>query len=201
MAVLRDPVDRAHSNWMHLWADGLEPVSDVVWACELEERRIDDGWAPFRHDRHLGMYGRQLADLCEHFPRQQVLVLRYRSLVENPCTALNRVCRFLGVAEDVVTDIRSGNSQLFVNAGPRTTLIGSVVRAGVAAGQLVPPQVWRARSATDRRPASPARQPGAPRADPRAVHVRLTARLRTGEHQAETLVIRSGAPSGRAASK
>ena len=25
IAVLRDPVDRAYSNWMHLWMDGLEP--------------------------------------------------------------------------------------------------------------------------------------------------------------------------------
>ena len=30
VAVLRDPVDRAYSNWMHLWADGLEPCGDVV---------------------------------------------------------------------------------------------------------------------------------------------------------------------------
>ena len=34
VAVLRDPVDRAYSNWMHLWADGLEPCADVVEACE-----------------------------------------------------------------------------------------------------------------------------------------------------------------------
>src|SRR3954463_271831 len=25
IAVVRDPVDRAYSNWMHLWCDGLEP--------------------------------------------------------------------------------------------------------------------------------------------------------------------------------
>ena len=25
VAVVRDPVDRAYSNWMHLWSDGLEP--------------------------------------------------------------------------------------------------------------------------------------------------------------------------------
>ena len=36
IAVLRDPVDRAYSNWMHLWADGLEPCGDVVVACARE---------------------------------------------------------------------------------------------------------------------------------------------------------------------
>jgi hypothetical protein len=143
VAVLRDPVDRAYSNWMHLWADGLEPCSDVVEACAREQGRVDAGWAPFWHYRGLGMYGRQLADLFEHFPREQVLVLRYRSLVDDPHTALNRVCRFLGVSEDVVTDIPTGNSKPFVNASLRTKVLGPVVRAGAAAGQFLPPQAWR----------------------------------------------------------
>jgi hypothetical protein len=84
IAVLRDPVDRAYSNWMHLWADGLEPCSDIVEACRREQKRIDDGWAPFWHYQALGMYGRQLADLYDQFPREQVLLLRYRDLVDNP---------------------------------------------------------------------------------------------------------------------
>src|SRR6476660_1801354 len=95
VAVLRDPVDRAYSNWMHLWADGLEPRSNIVEAVKHEQKRIDNGWAPFWHYQGLGMYGRQLADLLEHFPHEQVLVLRYRALVEDPHTALNQVCRFL----------------------------------------------------------------------------------------------------------
>ena len=146
VAVLRDPVDRAYSNWMHLWADGLEPCADVVEACAREAERVDQGWAPFWHYRGLGMYGRQLADLLEHFPREQVLVLRYRALVEDPHTALNQVCRFLGVAEDVVTEIPSGNSRPFVHPSVRTKVLGPVVRAGAAAGQFAPPQVWRTAS-------------------------------------------------------
>jgi hypothetical protein len=146
VAVLRDPVDRAYSNWMHLWADGLEPCADVVEACAREARRVDAGWAPFWHYRGLGMYGRQLADLFEHIPREQVLVLRYRALVDDPHTALNRVARFLGVAEDVVTEIPSGNSRPFVHPSVRTRVLGPVVRAGARVGQFLPPQAWRAAS-------------------------------------------------------
>jgi hypothetical protein len=143
VAVLRDPVDRAYSDWMHLWADGLEPCADVVAACNLEPKRVDDGWAPFWHYRGLGMYGRQLADLFEHFPRDQVLVLRYRALVDEPRATLNRVCRFLDIAEDVVTQIPAGNSKPFVHPSARTRLLGPLVRAGAAAGQFLPPQAWR----------------------------------------------------------
>ena len=28
--VLRDPVERAHSNWTHLWSAGLDPEGDFV---------------------------------------------------------------------------------------------------------------------------------------------------------------------------
>ena len=78
IAVLRDPVDRAYSNWMHLWMDGLEPRADIVEAVLHEQKRIDNGWAPFWHYPRLGMYGRQVKDLFDHFPREQVLLLRYK---------------------------------------------------------------------------------------------------------------------------
>jgi hypothetical protein len=55
IAVLRDPVDRLYSNWMHLRADGLEPCAEVVEACAREAERVDAGWAPFWHYRSLGM--------------------------------------------------------------------------------------------------------------------------------------------------
>ncbi|HEX6874663.1 MAG TPA: sulfotransferase [Nocardioidaceae bacterium] len=143
IAVLRDPVDRLYSNWMHLWADGLEPCADVLEACAREPRRIDAGWAPFWHYRSLGMYGRQLADLFDHFPREQVLLLRYRDLVEKPHQTVDKVCRFLGVGEGAVTAVASDNSRPFVNPGPRARALGPVIRAGARAGAFLPPDVWR----------------------------------------------------------
>jgi hypothetical protein len=89
------------------------------------------------------MYGRQLADLFEHFPREQVLVLRYWQLVDEPHRTLNKVCRFLGVSQDVVTSIPAGNSRPFVHPSVRTRLLGPVVRAGASAGQFLPPSAWR----------------------------------------------------------
>src|SRR6478736_4499075 len=54
IVVLRDPVDRAYSNWMHLWSDGLEPEPDFVTAFEREDERVRAGWAPFWRYRELG---------------------------------------------------------------------------------------------------------------------------------------------------
>ena len=143
IAVLRDPVDRAYSNWMHLWMDGLEPQADIVEAVAREQERVDAGWAPFWHYSGLGMYGRQLVDLFEHFPREQVLLLRYRELVDSPDQTLNRVFDFLGVEGADIEDIPSDNSRVFVRDGVRARTVGPVIRAGAAVGQFLPPQVWR----------------------------------------------------------
>jgi len=43
--VLRDPVERAHSNWTHLWSAGLDPIDDFVRACQAEDARVAAGWA------------------------------------------------------------------------------------------------------------------------------------------------------------
>jgi hypothetical protein len=143
VAVLRDPVDRAYSNWMHLWMDGLEPVPDVVEAVRREPGRLDAGWAPFWHYQGLGMYGRQVADLLDHFPREQVLLLRYKQLVDKPLSTLDRVCTFLGVTSAPVGEVPQDNSRRFVQQGPRTKALSSFIRTGATVGQFFPPEVWR----------------------------------------------------------
>ncbi len=143
VALLRDPVDRAYSNWMHLWMDGLEPESDIVEAARQEQQRIDAGWAPFWHYRGLGMYGRQVADLLDHFPREQLLLLRYRELVDRPTETLDRVSAFLGVEAARVPEVPADNSRPFVEDGRRARTLGPLIRAGAAAGQFFPPHVWR----------------------------------------------------------
>ena len=141
--VVRDPIDRAYSNWMHLWVDGLEPISDFEAAWRAEDSRVAAGWAPFWHYRRLGRYGEQLADLFGLVERERVFVLRYWQLVSHPDETLNRVARFLGIAEDQVTAVPPDNARPFVETGLRTSVLGRVIRAGATAASYAPPQVWR----------------------------------------------------------
>jgi Sulfotransferase family len=143
VVIVRDPVDRAVSNWVHLRADGLEPEPDFRTAVELEEQRIADGWAPFWHYRSLGRYGSQLRDLLGHFPREQVLLLRYRQLVDQPSRTLDRVCTFLGVRPGRAHTVPPQNVKPHVADGLPYRLVSRAVRAGAAVGARLPPQAWR----------------------------------------------------------
>lgn len=143
VAVVRDPIDRAYSNWMHLWSDGLEPEADFETAFALQHERVAAGYAPFWHYRDLGLYGEQLRDLLKLVEPARVLVVRYRDIVDHPAATIDRTCRFLGIREGQVTSIPRDNSRPYVAPGWRPRLLGPVVRAGAAAGQFVPPEVWR----------------------------------------------------------
>jgi len=138
IVIVRDPVERAHSNWTHLWSAGLEPVGDFLHACGEEERRIAAGWAWFWHYTSLGKYGEQLERAFGLFSREQVLVLRYRLLVDEPAATLDRICAFLGVETGLLTRIPREN----VTAHPERTVahqaVGLAMRAADAAGQLLP---------------------------------------------------------------
>ncbi|HEY0937401.1 MAG TPA: sulfotransferase [Trebonia sp.] len=138
IVVIRDPVERAHSNWTHLWSAGLEPEGDFLRACAEEPARIAAGWASFWHYTGLSRYGEQLQRAFALFPREQVLVLRYRSLIDDPAAALDRICAFLGVEEGVIAEIPREN----VTAHPEHTLTHRAaalgMRAGDAVGRLLP---------------------------------------------------------------
>ena len=133
IVVLRDPVERAHSNWTHLWSAGLDPIDDVVAACAEEPRRIEAGWAEFWHYTALGRYGEQLQHLFKLFPREQVQVFRYRALIEDPAKALDQVCAFLGVPQGVLTELPREN----VTAHPDPTLRHRAVARALRAGHTV----------------------------------------------------------------
>jgi hypothetical protein len=143
IVVVRDPVDRAYSNWAHLRADGLEPEADFLAAVRLEEQRIGAGWAPFWHYRGLGRYGEQLRDLYRHVPREQVFLLRYRQLVDTPAQTLDRVCEFLGVPTGVAHTVAPENVKPFVGDTTRHRLLARAARSGAALGAYAPPQLWR----------------------------------------------------------
>jgi hypothetical protein len=143
IAIIRDPVDRAYSNWTHLWCDGLESEPDFVAACRREPQRIAEGFAPFWRYLELGRYGEQFDHLFRVFAREQVHVLRYKELVDEPARSIDAVCEFLGVQTGIVDTIPASNMSGWADDTPLNAALRTTIRTGAALGSLVPPQVWR----------------------------------------------------------
>jgi Sulfotransferase family len=143
IAIIRDPIDRAYSNWTHLWSDGLETEPDFGTACELEPRRTARGYAPFWRYLELGRYGEQLEHLFSVFPHEQVHVLRYRQLVDDPEHMLDAITSFLGVAPGLIHTVPSSNVSTWAKDGALNSALRLAIRGGADLGSHLPHQVWR----------------------------------------------------------
>ncbi|HEY2271846.1 MAG TPA: sulfotransferase [Jatrophihabitantaceae bacterium] len=143
IAIIRDPIDRAYSNWTHLRADGLEPEADFLTACRREPQRVAAGYAPFWRYLELGRYGEQLDHLFGVFPREQVHVLRYRDLIDDQQASLDAMFAFLGVETGLVRSIPPSNTSGWASDGPANAVLRRTVRTGAALGSFGAPQLWR----------------------------------------------------------
>ena len=138
IVVVRDPVERAHSNRTHLWSAGLDPIDDFVKACAAEDQRIAAGWADFWHYKRLGLYGQQLQRLYSVFPRGQVLVFRYRDLIDDPVGTLERICAFLGIEHGQIAEVPRENVTAHPEPTRRHQNLSKVVRACSAVTTQLP---------------------------------------------------------------
>jgi Sulfotransferase family len=178
VVVVRDPIDRAYSNWLHLWSDGLEWIGDFEEACAAEADRIRRGFGPFWHYQRLGFYGQQVDDLLSLFPSSHLLLLRYRELVDAPVQTLDRICAFLGVQVGKIRSVPTENSRGYVSDSVRSRLLARSVRAGARVGAAFPPSLWRWAS----RPITRALQTGSDTRPPLDVEVR---RRLIGQYRAD----------------
>jgi hypothetical protein len=104
IAIFRDPVARAFSQYRHNRRDGYEPAGTFQQALDLEEGRIKQGWWWGFHYQRAGLYNRQWARFRNRFPAEQCLALRYDDLVASPQSMVSRICRFIDVREYQISD-------------------------------------------------------------------------------------------------
>jgi Sulfotransferase domain len=99
--VLRDPVERAYSNYLWSRQNGLESET-FERALDLEEQRERDLVPNLRYARphayfSRGLYAEQLIPFFANFPRGQILVLRHEDVATCPERVAAAFHRFLGV--------------------------------------------------------------------------------------------------------
>ena len=176
IAVVRDPIDRAYSNWTHLRADGLEPEPRLR-AAPASSRTSGPSAGGRRSGATSvsGRYGEQLTHLFGHVPREQVHVVRYRELIDEPAATLDGICAFLGVDTGVIDSIPGSNVKHWAGESGVNTVLRRAIRAGAHLGRFAHPRAWR----VAQRPLVAALQRGAdvrPPLDP-AVRLDLVARV------------------------
>lgn len=96
VVLLRDPIARAYSNYMHLVRDGRECLT-FREALEQEASRKKRGWSDFWLYAEGSLYSSRLEHYVEVFGWEKIHLMVYEDLVREPETELSKLFGFLGI--------------------------------------------------------------------------------------------------------
>ena len=106
--LARDPVDRFVSQYKHALSMGHADVSPEDLLAS------DNG----NHMLETSRYAAQLETFLKVFSRDQLLILDFKELVDDPQSVINEVTTFLGVAPLTIGDIATNNDAQSIAAMP-----------------------------------------------------------------------------------
>lgn len=118
IAILRNPTERAISQYFHSQSGKNESLS-ISDAFEEEENRLriakesgDYKIKAYREHsyKNRGLYKEQLERFFKYFPKQQILVLNFDELINQPEAELEKTFEFVGVEKKFkVTNLKAKN--------------------------------------------------------------------------------------------
>lgn len=103
LIILRNPVDRAFSAYMHLIRDEREHLPlDQALAAEASRKEMD--YEPMWLYQELGFYSEQVQRYLEVFGPSQVKVVVFEDFIARPQAVLKDVFQFLNVDSEFTVD-------------------------------------------------------------------------------------------------
>lgn len=103
--ILRDPVERAYSHYLHHLRDRLVPHCDFLEALKLEPERIANNWWWDYHYVRVGLYYTQVKRYFDNFELQQIKVYLYEELKANSLALIQDIWQFLDVDPQFKPDL------------------------------------------------------------------------------------------------
>lgn len=106
IAILRNPVDRAFSQYTFQRFLNTEPLDTFEAALAAEDERIHGAGSPFLLYRRVGLYSQQIPRYLARFGQDQILFLLQDDLEQTPDVVFRQIFDFLGVASTFQPDLR-----------------------------------------------------------------------------------------------
>jgi Sulfotransferase family len=98
IAILRHPVDRAYSHFLHWVQRELEPLgADFLKVWNEEDARVALDWSPNYHYKHRGFYYNQLKRYYDRFEKDRIRVYLLEDLQRDPIALTRDLFDYLEV--------------------------------------------------------------------------------------------------------
>jgi hypothetical protein len=123
IVMLRDPVQKAFSQYMHLIRDNRETL-EFPAALDAEEQRIGQGYSAMWRYAESSLFFRRTQRFIEEFGRERVRVVLFDDLARDPAHTVAGVFEFLGVDPAVPVQLDSTFNR---SGAPRSRLLASAI--------------------------------------------------------------------------
>ncbi len=138
IAILRNPVDRAYSNFLYLIREGREPLHDFRAALAEEGKRRSKGWSTTWRYLDKGLYADQVERYLAQFDRDRLRFYLYEDYNDSPQATVTDVYRFLGVDDEFSQDL---SIRLNVSGLPKSKRLQAVSRRSTRLKWMIDPLV------------------------------------------------------------
>ena len=105
IAILRNPVERAYSQFLHHARENFESCLDFSEALQQEKNRMRDQWWWGYFYQDIGFYHPQLKRYMDLFNKEQIRVYLYEDLRDNCRELLRDIFSFIEVNEQFIPDM------------------------------------------------------------------------------------------------
>lgn len=128
IAMLRHPVDRAFSHYLHHYRNGGELILDFAEAFHAEDPRMADNWSPFWQYKSIGFYYKHLNRYFDNFDKNNIRVYWYDDFTSNPLAVVNDIFSFLNVDSSLYCPDTSNKYNVsYIKREPRSRIIHNLL--------------------------------------------------------------------------
>ncbi len=143
IAILRQPIDRAYSQFVKHTDEGADAlVDDFIRILDAEQRSVSSGRGGYLHHLREGFYHTQLERYYARFDADQLHVILYDDLCADPIRAVQSLFRALKIDPEVTPDV---SGRINASGVPRSKaldrLLNGSARAKSVVKRLVPESV------------------------------------------------------------
>lgn len=124
--ILRNPADKAYSQYLHLKRNGRERLSFEA-ALRNEQQRAAKGWGDMFLYVSSGMYYSQVKTYLDVFGSNNVLIMLFEQFCSDTAAEMLRLCDFLGI--DRTCDLRTSEVHNQGGGIQRFGFLGSAIMA------------------------------------------------------------------------
>ncbi|MEO1005258.1 MAG: sulfotransferase [Cyanobacteria bacterium J06638_38] len=125
IVILRNPIERAYSHFLHHLRDRLVEYRDFEQALDAEAQAIADNWWWDYHYIQVGLYYQQLKRYFANFKQEQIKVWLYEDLTTDSLALIQDICQFLNVERQFTPDMAA---RLNATGVPRYRTLDALIK-------------------------------------------------------------------------